>query len=218
MFVNGSASDFFLVANSDSDWKVRNGLAEWCDMAGSVSNHHRMNPSTHMKSLPLALCSLAFIALSSCAVVPRYGNSRKVATGRWPVAPDFAEAVKKDPFIEKRFMIKAYQIRHVWGGNEGYPASAFHYRALLTMWSDSSGPVAELFFHDEGQRMPVNPDPRVVKEPPYQIHFPLTMLEPVLHQLRFSKVPVFLSYYSPAGENEWAVGCGDTEGQIGYKP
>ncbi len=36
MFVSDSASDLFIVDNSDSDWKVRNYLAEWCDLSAAI--------------------------------------------------------------------------------------------------------------------------------------------------------------------------------------
>ncbi len=116
--------------------------------------------------------------------------------------------------IAVQFPIRCYQFRSIWGGKVGYLGN---FRALISVWSKESGPVAELYFHDS-ENLPDNPDPQdQTKTKPYQIHYPMSTLEPILHELRLSRNPLYLVYDYPASECQWAVAAEGGEKQYGYR-
>ena len=161
---------------------------------------------TLITCLPRTLCLLSICLLSGCVTTA-------IKTTENP--PDLAELLKNEPSLHA-FQVREYHIRHVWSGNKGYPA-ATPYRALITIFSGGSGAVAELYFHDAGQDMPDSSDPSNKSSLPYQVHFPLSTLDAVLHELRFAKEPVYLFYYQPAHERQWAIGVLRNEEQPGYE-
>ncbi len=156
---------------------------------------------------PIVSMLLIMGLLSSCATIHITKNEDP---------PVLAKLLQDEP-SPYAFKVRHFHIRHVWGGNKGYPA-ATPYRAQITIWSEGGGAVAELYFHDAGQEMPDNPNPNNKSlQQPFQIHFPLSTLDAVLHELRSATEPVYLSYYDPANERQWAVGVLRGEDQQAYK-
>ena len=102
----------------------------------------------------------------------------------------------------KAWRLRAYQVIQIQAGADATV------RAKVALWGDDAEdhdtPLAELHFHD--QSPPANPDPNGAKASgssrPYQLHFPVTVLGPVLSTLRNSNESVYLFYY----EKQWSVG------------
>ncbi len=156
-------------------------------------------------TVPLVvLHALALGLLPSCTITRLTNQSAKREN-----PPDLAQIIEKDhpPHF---YQIKDFQIRHVWGGEKGYVDA---YRAVITVKDGKGTGFAELYFKDAHQKMPENPDPNVTKDIPYQIYFPMSTLDAVLHNLRLASQPVYLFHYG----HQWAVGVLGDEAQPGYK-
>ena len=121
--------------------------------------------------------------------------------------PDLVKDAKPNP-ANQSFQIRAFQLNQVWSGASGRSAGAEPYRVKVTVWDfDENGPaLAELYFHDADKLPAENPDPNHAKRP-YQIHFPMSALAPILGTLRNTNEPIFLYFYDGA----WAFGTYSAE-------
>jgi len=112
----------------------------------------------------------------------------------------------------RAFHLQAFQMQHIWAGG-GQGADGADYRVKLAVWDygQDNPLVAEFYFHDADRFDPTgrhrNPDPTQAK-PPFQIHFPMSTLAPMLDPLRTANERVYLYY----AHGEWAVGVIRPEG------
>ncbi|HVS53211.1 MAG TPA: hypothetical protein VHD62_12720 [Opitutaceae bacterium] len=105
------------------------------------------------------------------------------------------------------YQLQRFQLNHVWAGAGRRDDSGNLYRAKVTLWdySDDDSPVAEVYFHESAQDIS-NPPPSEAKRP-YQLHFPITAVGPILQTLRNANQPIYLYYF----ENQWAIGINAPE-------
>jgi hypothetical protein len=107
----------------------------------------------------------------------------------------------------RAYQLQAFHVQQMWAG------AGAEYRAKVAVWdyTQEEPLVAEFYFHDADRFDPAskhrNPDP-VQAKPPFQIHFPMNTLGPMLDTLRTANEHVYL-YYS---RGEWAVGVRTPEG------
>ena len=121
--------------------------------------------------------------------------------------PDLVKSASRSPGNQS-FQIRAFHLNHVWSGPSGRSEGEQSYRVKVTVWDfDETGPaLAELYFHDTDKLLAGNADPNHATRP-YQIHFPMTALTPILGTLRNTNEPIFLYYYDGA----WAFGTYSAE-------
>lgn len=147
------------------------------------------------RSLAVLVLLLSFAGIAGC------GRSLKDPGG----PPDLLAAGQTDSHA-RAFHLRAFHLQHIWAG-AGNGADGADYRAKVALWdySHEDPMVAELYFHDADRFDPAgrhhNPDPDKAKAP-YQIHFPMSTVGPVLQSLRSANERVYLYYY----HGEWAVG------------
>ena len=105
------------------------------------------------------------------------------------------------------FQLHTFQMNHVWASAGRTGANGEVYRAKITIWSfdQNDAPIAELYFHDLGHDVS-NPDFKDAPRP-YQLHFPMSSIGPILQALRNANEPVYLYYF----ENQWAIGIAAPE-------
>jgi hypothetical protein len=150
----------------------------------------------------VTLAALLMVVPSGCKPAPENVRVKERVAG----PPDLAKGGTADP-SSRSFQLSAFHLNHIWSG-PGSTASR-SYRAKVTVWdySDEQAAVAELFFDDTTATAGATvPDPNNAKRP-YQIHFPITTMGPILSTLRNSNEPVFLYYY----DGTWAVGTYSAE-------
>jgi hypothetical protein len=153
----------------------------------------------------LGIAALLVLAPSGCKPPPENVKIKERVIG----PPDLAKDGNVSP-ANRSFQLSAFHLNHIWATTHSAPPRG--YRAKITVWdyADDHSAVAELYFDDtaDGTAATV-PDPASAKRP-YQIHFPITTVGPILSALRNSNEPVFLYYY----EGAWAVGTYSAE-QVG---
>jgi hypothetical protein len=150
----------------------------------------------------VAFAALLVIVPSGCKPAPENVRIKERVAG----PPDLTKRGTVDP-SNRSFQLSAFHLNHIWSpvGN----AASRSYRAKVTIWdyTDEETAVAELFFDDVSAEAGATvPDPSHAKRP-YQIHFPITTMGPIMSTLRNSNEPVFLYYY----EGAWAVGTYSAE-------
>jgi hypothetical protein len=157
-----------------------------------------------------AMRQLSYVGLAALLVIAPLGCKPAAENVRIKehVAgpPDLAKGGSADP-ANRSFQLSAFHLNHIWSSASN--AASRSYRAKVTVWdyTDEQAAVAELFFDDTADESATRvPDPRHAKRP-YQIHFPVTTMGPIMSTLRNSNEPVFLYYY----EGAWAVGTYSAE-------
>lgn len=149
--------------------------------------------------LSLCLAALGLSLLAGCNPPPESVQVKEIVSA----PPDLAKAAR--PGSKNRgFQIKAFHLNQVWAGATDAQSVAPEYRAKITIWdySDAKVALAELYFHDlNGAALPVSSTPINAKAP-YQIHFPVSVISPILSTLRNTNEPIFLYYF----EGHWAIG------------
>lgn len=120
--------------------------------------------------------------------------------------PDLVKNAPADP-ANRSFQLSAFHLNHIWSSPHGATTPGF--RAKVTIWdyTDDKNAVAELYFEDvsNGTAAGIS-DPNHTNRP-YQIHFPVSTMGPIMSALRNSNEPVFLYYYQGA----WAIGTYSAE-------
>lgn len=147
----------------------------------------------------LWLAALAALAIASCKPPPESVKVTEIVDG----PPDLVKLLAANP-ANRAFQLRAFHLNHIWAGTEGQPDPAGNYRAKITVWdySDDPSAVAELYFHDGGpQPLPASASPINTKRP-YQLHFPISTIGPMLNTLRNTNEPIFVYYFN----GRWAVG------------
>jgi hypothetical protein len=151
-----------------------------------------------LRQLRYALPALLLVGVvPSCKPPPESVQVKERVDG----PPDLMPAGKANP-ANQSFQLSAFHLNHIWssGGN----TSTRPYRAKITVWdyAEDQAVLAELYFDDAtGGSEPASSDPNRSK-PPYQIHFPMSTIGPILGTLRNANEPIFLYYY----EGAWAIG------------
>ncbi len=112
-------------------------------------------------------------------------------------------------------LLSGFALNQVWGGKYGHG----DFRAKITLFGSAPGLVAELYFKDSIESVPVNLDswnltfpssraqPGGYKGGYFVLYFPMSTLGPILEQLRHSPLPLRLDYY----EKEWSIVSEPTE-------
>jgi hypothetical protein len=157
----------------------------------------RATPSASLsgRSLAALVLLLSFVGIAGCGYSPNDPDG----------PPDLMKSLQADRHA-RAFHLRAFQTQHIWAG-AGYGPDGADFRAKVALWdySNEDPMLAELYFHDAERFDPAgrhhNPDPDKAN-PPYQIHFPMSAVGPVLNVLRSANERVYLYYY----HNEWAVG------------
>lgn len=151
----------------------------------------------------LVLAAALVIAFAACKPPAENQQVKEKVDG----PPDLVKDAKPNP-TNRSFQIRAFHLNQVWSGPTGHPDGAQTYRVKVTVWDfDETGPaVAELYFHDADKLPAENPDPARATRP-YQVHFPMSALAPILGTLRSTNEPIFLYYY----EGAWAFGTYSAE-------
>ena len=128
--------------------------------------------------------------------------------------PDFLKTLSANPRW-RAYRLHSFQVQHLWSGI-GHPAeNGTDYRAKVVVWQytadQSPAVIAELYFHDPERFEPAgrdrNPDPNTAGGGPFQLHFPVVALGPIIATLRAANDPVYLYFY----DNQWSVGIPGAE-------
>jgi hypothetical protein len=146
------------------------------------------------RSLAALVLLLSFAGAAGCRHSPKDPDG----------PPDLMKSLQADRHA-RAFHLRAFQMQHIWAG-AGHGPDGADFRAKVALWdySNEDPMVAELYFHDADRFDPAgrhhNPDPDKAN-PPYQIHFPMSAVGPVLNVLRSANEHVYLHY----DHKEWTV-------------
>ena len=157
--------------------------------------------------IPIVTAIVAGYFLTGCAfprlreIAPPRDTANKSALQGNHTASRSVYSEQNEGKLNRPISLRRFSVNTIYGGKTGFPRDLGdngHFRAKMTLWGASLKIVAEIYFYDTPEQVPVNPQPGQHPDGYYVLNFPMAALGPIQQQLRHSTVNLGL---------EWENGC-----------